>query len=77
MALTYSPPRDRRKAMAAVSRPPVPRPLAEDRVCEAEHLAEVDVSGNYHQIVGRRVIQDGAVSRHQQAHITDVSSFGP
>jgi hypothetical protein len=41
--------------MAAVSRPPPPRRLAEDRVCEAEHLAEVDVSGNYHQIIGRRV----------------------
>ena len=63
--------------MAAVSRPPAPRRLAEDRVCEAEHLAEVGVSENYHQIVGRRVIQDGAVSRRQQAHITDVSSLGP
>jgi hypothetical protein len=63
--------------MAAVSRPPDPRRLAEDRVCEAEHLAEVGVSENYHQIVGRRVIQDGAVSRRQQAHITDVSSLGP
>jgi hypothetical protein len=52
--------------MAAVSRSPDPR-----------RLAEVGVSGNYHQIVGRRVIQDGAVSRRQQAHITDVSSLGP
>jgi hypothetical protein len=77
MALTYSPPRDRRKAMAAASRPPAPRRLAEDRVCKAEHPAEVRVSGNYHQIVGRRVTQDGAVSRRQQAHITDVSSLGP
>jgi hypothetical protein len=42
-----------------------------------QHLAEVSVSGNYHQIVGRRVIQDGAVSRRQQAHITDVRSLGP
>jgi hypothetical protein len=77
MTLTYSPPRDRRKAMAAVSRPPAPRRLAENRVCEAEHLGEIGVSGNYHQIVGRRVIQDGAVSRRQQAHITDMSSLGP
>jgi hypothetical protein len=77
MTPTYSPPRDRRKAMAAVSRPPPPRHLAEDHVCEAEHLAEVGVSGNYHQTAGRRVIQDGAVSRRQQAHITDVSSLGP
>ena len=63
--------------MAAESSPPVPRRLAEDRVREAEHLGEVGVSGNYHQIVGRRVIQDGAVSRRQQAHITDMSSLGP
>jgi hypothetical protein len=56
MTLTYSPPRDRRKAIAAVSRPTAPRRLAEDRACEAEHLAEVGVSGNYHQIAGRRVI---------------------
>jgi hypothetical protein len=63
--------------MAAVSRAPTPRRLAEDRVCEAGHLAEVGVSGNYHQIISRRVIQDGAVSRRQQAHITDVSSLGP
>jgi hypothetical protein len=67
MTLIYSPPRDRWKAMAAVSRPPTPRHLAEGCVCEAEHLAEVGVSGNYAQIVGRRVIQDGAVSRRQQA----------
>jgi hypothetical protein len=53
--------------MAAVSRPPAPPRLAEDRVREAEHLTEVGVSGNHHQIVGRR----------QQAHITDVSSLGP
>jgi hypothetical protein len=76
MTQTYSPPRDHRKAMAAVSRPPAPRRQAEDRVCEAEHLAEVGASGNYHQIVGRRVIQDGAVSRCQQAHTTDVNSLG-
>ena len=63
--------------MAAVSRPTAPRRLAEDRVREAEHLAEVGVSGNYHQIVGRRVLQDDAVSRRQQAHTTDVSSLGP
>jgi hypothetical protein len=48
--------------MAAVSRPPAPRRLAEDRVCEAEHLAEVGVSGNYHQIVGCRVLQDDAAA---------------
>ena len=77
MTLTYSPPRDRRKATAAVSRPPDPRRLAEDRVREAEHLADVGVSGNHHQIVGRRVLQDDAVSRRQQAHITEVSSLGP
>ena len=44
MTLTYSPPRDRRKAVAAESRPPGPRRLAEDRVREAEHLAEVGVA---------------------------------
>jgi hypothetical protein len=42
-----------------------------------EHLAEVGVSGNYHQIVGRHVLHDGAVSRRQQAHITDVNGLGP
>jgi hypothetical protein len=63
--------------VAAESSPPAPRRLAEDRVREAQHLAEVGVSGNYHQIVGRRVLQDGVVSRRQQAHITDVSSLGP
>ena len=63
--------------MAAVSRPTAPRHLAEDRVREAGHLAEVGVSGNYHQIVGRHVLQDDAVSRRQQAHITDPSSLGP
>jgi hypothetical protein len=63
--------------MAAVSRPPAPRRLAEDCACEAAHLAEVDVSGTYHQIAGRRVIQDSAVSRRQQAHITDASSLVP
>jgi hypothetical protein len=51
MTLTYSPPRDRLKAVAAESSPSAPRRLAEDRVREAEHLAEVGVSGNYHQIV--------------------------
>jgi hypothetical protein len=55
--------------MAAVSRPPAPQLLNEDRVCEAEDLAEFGVSGNYHQITGRPVIQDCAVSRRQQAHI--------
>jgi hypothetical protein len=64
--------------MAAVSRPPAPQRLADDRVCEAVHLAEAGFSGNYyHQIAGRRFIQDGAVSRRQQARITDVSSLGP
>jgi hypothetical protein len=29
----------------------------------AEHLAEVGISGNHHQIVGRHVLQDDAVSR--------------
>jgi hypothetical protein len=53
--------------MAAESRPSALRSLAEDRVREAEHLAEVGVSGNYHQIVGRR----------QQARITEVTSLGP
>jgi hypothetical protein len=51
--------------------------MAENRVREAKHLAEVGGSGNYHQIVGRRVLQDGAVSRSQQARITDVNSLGP
>jgi hypothetical protein len=63
--------------VAAESSPTAPRHLAEDRVREAEHLAEVGVSGNYHQIVGRHVLQDDAASRRQQAHITDVSSLGP
>ena len=63
--------------MAAESRPTAPRRLAEDRVREAEHLAEAGVSGNYHQIAGRHGLQDDAVSRRQQAHITEVSSLGP
>jgi hypothetical protein len=55
MTPTYPPPRDRRRIMAAVSRPPAPRYLADDHACEAEHLAEVSASGNCHQISGRRV----------------------
>ena len=72
----------REQCRLLVRRKPVCGPQEDDRgprrtAASCEHLAEVAISRDDHQIVGCGVVEDAAVRRRQQAHVTKMNSLEP